>query len=216
MTETLPTLRDEILQAALPHVPFDGWTRRAMRRGAVDAGYDTAAADRAFPYGAADIVAHYSDLSDRRMAEELAHRDLGSMKIRERIAAAIRVRLEQAAPHKEAVRRALSVLALPSNAPAALRALYRTVDAVWRAAGDTSTDWNFYTKRALLAGVYSTTVLCWLDDVSDGSAETWEFLDRRIADVMRVPQIAGRVRGAFDRVVRPFQTRTYTRAGHRP
>jgi ubiquinone biosynthesis protein COQ9 len=216
MTETLPTLRDEILQAALPHVPFDGWTRRAMRRGAVDAGYDTAAADRAFPYGAADIVAHYSDLSDRRMAEELARRDLGSMKIRERIAAAIRVRLEQAAPHKEAVRRALSVLALPSNAPVALRALYRTVDAVWRAAGDTSTDWNFYTKRALLAGVYSTTVLCWLDDVSDGGTETWEFLDRRIADVMRVPQIAGRVRGAFDRVVRPFQTRTYTRAGHRP
>jgi ubiquinone biosynthesis protein COQ9 len=216
MTETLPTLRDAILQAALPHVAFDGWTRRAMRRGAADAGYDAATADRAFPYGAADMVAHYSDLADRRMAEELARRDLGSMKIRERIAAAIRVRLEQAGPHREAVRRALSVLALPSNAPAALRALYRTVDAVWRAAGDTSTDWNFYTKRALLAGVYSTTVLCWLDDVSDGSAETWEFLDRRIADVMRVPQITGRVRGAFDRMLRPFQTRTYTGAGHRP
>jgi ubiquinone biosynthesis protein COQ9 len=216
MTDSLPTLRDTILLAALPHVPFDGWTRRAMRRGAEDAGYEAAAADRAFPYGAADMVAHYSDLADRCMAEELARRDIGAMKIRDRIATAIRVRLEQAAPHKEAVRRALSVLALPSSAPAAMRALYRTVDAIWRAAGDTSTDWNFYTKRALLAGVYSTTVLCWLDDVSDGSAETWAFLDRRIADVMRVPQVTERVRGAFDRMARPFQARTYTRADHRP
>lgn len=216
MTDALPTLRDEILLAALPHVPFDGWTRRAMRRGAQDAGYEASAADRAFPYGAADMVAHYSDLADRRMTEELARRDIGKMKIRERIAIAIRVRLEQAAPHKEAVRRALSMLALPSNAPAAMRALYRTVDAVWRAAGDASTDWNFYTKRGLLAGVYGATVLCWLDDVSEGSAETWEFLDRRIADVMRVPQITGRVRGAFDRIVRPFQGRTHTNAAHRP
>ena len=216
MTDTLPTLRDEILLAALPHVPFDGWTHRAMRRGAQDAGYEAAAADRAFPYGAADMVAHYSDLADRRMTEELARRDIGKMKIRERIATAIRVRLEQAAPHKDAVRRALSVLALPPNAPAAMRALYRTVDAVWMAAGDTSTDWNFYTKRGLLAGVYGATVLCWLDDVSEGSAETWEFLDRRIADVMRVPQITGRVRGAFDWMARPFGGRTYTNAAHRP
>jgi ubiquinone biosynthesis protein COQ9 len=216
MTDPLPTLRDAILLAALPHVPFDGWTRRAMRRGAEDAGYDAAAADRAFPYGAADMVTHYSDLADRRMADELTRRDIGKMKIRERVATIIRVRLEQAAPHKDAVRRGLSVLALPPNAPAAMRALYRTVDAVWRAAGDTSTDWNFYTKRGLLAGVYSTTVLCWLDDVSDGSVETWEFLDRRIADVMRVPQLTGRVRGAFGKIARPFQGRTYTGAGHRP
>lgn len=216
MTEPLPALRDEILLAALPHVPFDGWTRRAMRRGARDAGHDAVAADRAFPYGAADMVAHYSDLADRRMIEELERRDIRAMKVRDRIATAIRVRLEQAAPHRDAVRRALSVLALPPNAPAAARSLYRTVDAIWIAAGDTSTDWNYYTKRGLLAAVLSTTALCWLDDVSDGNAETWDFLDRRIADVMRVPQITGRVRGAFARILGPFQGRTYRSAGYRP
>ena len=216
MTRPLTDLRDEILLAALPHVPFDGWTRRAMRRGAEDAGYGRADADRAFPYGAADMIAHYSDLADRQMADEFARRDIGKMKIRDRIATAIRVRLEQAAPHKDAVRRALSVLALPSNAPAAMRALYRTVDAVWIAAGDTSTDWNYYSKRGLLAGVYGTTVLCWLDDVSDGNAETWDFLDRRIADVMRVPQITERVRSAVGRMTHPFERRTYTNTGHRP
>lgn len=213
MTAALAALRDEILLAALPHVPFDGWSRRAMRRGAEDAGYKASDADRAFPYGAADMAAHYSDLADRRMAEELARRDIASMKIRDRIATAIRVRLEQAAPHKEAVRRALSVLALPTSAPAAARALYRTVDAIWAAAGDTSTDWNFYTKRGLLAAVYGSTVLCWLDDVSEGNVETWDFLDRRIADVMRIPQLPARVREEYRRLFRPFLARTYNGGG---
>jgi ubiquinone biosynthesis protein COQ9 len=131
--------------------------------------------------------------------------------VRKRIAAAIRVRLEQAAPHKDAVRRALTVLALPTNAPAALRSLYRTVDAIWRAAGDTATDWNFYSKRGLLAGVFSSTVLCWLDDTSEGHAETWAFLDRRIEDVMRVPKLTARLREACSRVARPFQGRPYGR-----
>jgi ubiquinone biosynthesis protein COQ9 len=85
------------------------------------------------------------------------------------------------------------------------------VDAIWRAAGDTATDWNFYTKRGLLAGVFSSTVLCWLDDTSEDHAETWAFLDRRIADVMRVPKATARVREACGRFARPFQRRTYGR-----
>jgi ubiquinone biosynthesis protein COQ9 len=213
MTPSLMELRDAIILAALPHVPFDGWTRRAMRQGARDAGYDDAAADRAFPYGAADMIAHYSDLADRRMAEELGRRDVGKMKVRDRIATAIRVRLEQAAPYKDAVRRALSVMALPSNAPTALRSLYRTVDAIWTAVGDTSTDWNFYSKRVLLAGVLSSTVLCWLDDTSEGHAETWGFLDRRIANVMRVPKIGERVRQGCAQLAGLFSGRRYRRAG---
>ena len=213
MTESLTDLRDAIILAALPHVPFDGWTRRAMRQGAKDAGYDDAAADRAFPYGAPDMIAHYSDLADRRMAAALERREVGKMKVRDRIAAAIRVRLEQAAPYKDAVRRGMTVMALPSNAPTALRALYRTVDAIWIAVGDTSTDWNFYSKRALLAGVLSATVLCWLDDTSDGHAETWGFLDRRIADVMRVPKIGERVRQSCAQFADLFSGRRYRRAG---
>jgi len=203
MTDDLMTLRDKIVEAALPHVPFDGWTPRAARRAAADLGLTQADATRAFPYGAADMVAHYSDLADRRMLAELDRRGIGTMKIRERIATAVRVRLEQAAPHREAVRRALAVLALPSNAILGGKCLYRTVDAMWVAAGDTSTDWNFYSKRSLLAGVYSSTLLCWLDDRSDGLTDTWAFLDRRIADVMRIPKLTGHVRSLVDRLPNP-------------
>jgi ubiquinone biosynthesis protein COQ9 len=203
MTDDLMTLRDKIVEAALLHIPFDGWTPRAARRAAADLDLTQADAMRAFPYGAADMVAHYSDLADRRMLAELDRRDIGTIKIRERIATAVRVRLEQAAPHREAVRRALAVLALPSNAILGGKCLYRTVDAMWVAAGDTSTDWNFYSKRSLLAGVYSSTLLCWLDDRSDGLTDTWAFLDRRIADVMRIPKLTGRVRSFVDRLPNP-------------
>lgn len=211
MSDALTALRDEILLAALPHVPFDGWTGRAMAAGARDLGRDVADADRAFPYGAVDMISHYSDLADRRMVAEMERRGVAQMKVRERIAAAIRIRLEDAAPHKDALRRALTVLALPTNAPAALRSLYRTVDAIWRAAGDTATDWNFYTKRGLLAGVFSSTVLCWLDDTSEDHTETWAFLDRRIEDVMRVPKVTARLRDVCGRIARPFQGRRYGR-----
>ncbi len=203
MTDDLMILRDKIVEAALPHVPFDGWTPRSARRAAADLGLKKADAARAFPYGAADMVAHYSDLADRRLIAELDRRDIGSMKIRERIATAVRVRLEQAEPHREAVRRALAVMALPTNAILGGKCLYRTVDAMWVAAGDTSTDWNFYSKRSLLAGVYSSTVLYWLDDRSEDMTETWAFLDRRIADVMRIPKVTGRVKSLVERLPNP-------------
>jgi ubiquinone biosynthesis protein COQ9 len=209
MTDSLTDLRDRIIEAALPHVPFDGWTMRAMRRGAQDAGLTEGDAFLAFPYGTADMVVHFSDWSDRRMVAEMERRDVAAMKIRNRIATAVRVRLEQSAPHKEAVRRALSVMALPTNAPQALRSLYRTVDAIWIAAGDTATDWNFYTKRGLLAGVLSSTVLFWLEDKSEEHADTWAFLDRRIADVMNIPKISERVQRGFSKFANPFKVRPY-------
>src|SRR5262249_29371174 len=108
-----------------------------------------------------------------------------SLKIRDRIKLAVRTRIEQTVGGKESVRRGLAMLAFPFNTPLAARLVYRTVDAIWYAAGDTSTDFNFYTKRATLAGVYSSTLLCWLNDRSEGNEETWSFLDRRIDDVMR-------------------------------
>jgi ubiquinone biosynthesis protein COQ9 len=108
------------------------------------------------------------------------------MKVRERIATAVRLRLEQNLGEREAIRKGLTFLALPQHATLATKLLYRTVDAMWLAAGDRSTDYNFYTKRLLLAGVYSSTLLVWLDDQSDGLEKTWAFLERRIDNVLKV------------------------------
>lgn len=212
--------RDRLVDAALAHVPFDGWTRVALVAGAEDAGLaefgrGASAVDRLFPLGPRDAVAHFLDLADRRMVEAFASRGLGNLKVRERVAAAVRIRLEQAEPHREAVRKTLAFLALPGNATLGAQALYRTVDEIWHACGDTATDFNFYSKRALLAGVYSTTVLFWLDDESTDRAETWAFLDRRIADVMRIPKLSARVRETVERVKGPLSRLVSTRRRRR-
>lgn len=193
------SLRDRVLDAVLFNVAFDGWgataVRTAVRDGAVSA--DEAAV--AFPGGAPEMIEFHSLRADRRMVEELGQRGVASLKMRERITAAIRVRLEQNALHREAVRRALATLALPLHAPLAARLLYRTVDAMWYAVGDRSTDFSFYTKRASLAAVYSATVLYWLNDRSEGTSATWSFLDRRIEDVMRIERLKAQVRDFGER-----------------
>ncbi len=195
---------DAILLAALPHIPFDGWGEAALARGATDAGHDAATARRLFPGGAADMIAAHSALADRTMLEALARRDLDTMKVRERIIAAVRVRLEQNAPHREAIRRAVTTLALPQHAGLAARLLYRTVDAMWHAAGDASSDYNFYTKRGLLAGVYAATLMCWLNDNSDEFADSWAFLDRRVAEVLRAPRAMAGIGRLIRRLPDPF------------
>lgn len=185
-------VRGQLLQATLPHVVFDGWSERALKAGASDAGIDPAVAQNAFPGGAAEMIEFFSSDMDRQLLERLSSQDLAAMKVRQRIATAVRTRLDLLAPHREAVRRGLVFLALPRNAALGLKCLYRTVDAIWYAAGDTATDYNFYSKRLLLAGVYSTTVLFWLNDSSEGFAATWAFLDRRIAEVLKVGGTLGR------------------------
>ncbi len=187
-------VRRKLLAATLAHVPFDGWSERAIRAGAGDVGVDRVTARRAFPGGIADVLALWSAEGDRRMLEELERRDLASMRVRERLATAVRLRLERDRDHREALRLALAHAALPSNAPQAMRALWRTVDAMWRAAGDEATDFNFYTKRGLLAAVYASTLFYWLEDGSEGGAATWAFLDRRISDAMRLPKVIGWLR----------------------
>ena len=189
---SIERVRHQLLNATLPHVPFDGWTRASLMAGARNLGLSPAEVANAFPGGPVEMIELMSVEADQRMLESLEREDLASMKVRERVALAIRCRLELYAADREAVRRALGMLALPQNSVLALRLLYRTVDAIWYAAGDTATDFNFYTKRALLAGVYAATVLAWLDDRSPGFEETWYFLDRRISDAMRLPQIAQR------------------------
>jgi ubiquinone biosynthesis protein COQ9 len=190
--EGLEDLRDRLLQAALPHVVFDGWSERALHAAAADAGIEPATALNAFPGGAAEMIEYFSTGIDRQLLEHLAEQDLAAMKVRERIAKAVRTRLELLAPQREAVRRGVAFLALPRNAALGLKCLYRTVDAIWYAAGDTATDYSFYSKRILLAGVYSATLLFWLNDSSDESAATWAFLDRRITEVLKVGGTLGR------------------------
>lgn len=191
-------IRDAIVESLLPEVAFDGWTAKALNAAASAAGYPAGTAVRVFPGGIAAVLRHWSDLSDRKMLAAMASRDAATIKVRDRVATAVRMRIELNAAHKEAVRRALSILALPHNAANAAGSTLRAVDAIWYAAGDTSTDLNYYTKRALLTPVYVATVLYWLDDDSDDFAETWAFLDRRLDNVLQIPKATARLRRALN------------------
>jgi ubiquinone biosynthesis protein COQ9 len=150
------------------------------------------------------MIEHWTRYGDRRMLEAMQAIDAGAMRVRERIAAAVRFRIEVNVPYREAVRRTMSFLALPPNAPLAIKSTWGTVDAIWYACGDTSTDLSFYSKRATLAAVYGATVLYWLDDSSEEFADTWAFLDRRIDDVMQIPKLRGRVEEALSAIFRPL------------
>lgn len=185
--------KDAVLRAALPDVPFDGWTMKTLEAAAEKEGLGREAAHRLFPQGPKEAVAHFRSLADRLMVEDLSKLDLAGMKIRERIATGVRLHIERWTPYREAVRAALTLSPLPPYVGDSLRGGYNTVDAIWRAAGDKSTDYNFYTKRGLLAGVYATTVLYWLNDRSEVCAETWKFLDRRIQNVMEIPKLQKRL-----------------------
>lgn len=188
--------RDLLISATASHAPFDGWTEKAIAAGAADIGMAPEEARRLFTGGAEALVIYHAALADRRMDTAIQALPLAEMGVRERIAAAIKIRLEQNHAQREAVRAALAVLALPQNGPLALACLYRTVDTVWFSIGDKSTDFNFYSKRLLLAGVYLSTLFYWLNDNSEDQVESWAFLDRRIADVMRIEKAKGRLRGA--------------------
>lgn len=181
--------REKILAAALPNVAFDGWTTRLMSDAATAAGVGHGEMRLAFPGGVLDLVDYFLADGDRRMEEALAGHGLATLKIRERITLAVRMRIEVDLMRREAVRRAVTLLSLPTSGVRGPRMLYRTVDAIWRAVGDASADFNFYTKRATLAAVYSAVTLHWFADHSDDCADTWAFLDRRIDDVMRIEKV---------------------------
>lgn len=197
--------RDALVMATLPHVIFDGWSRVALERGAADAGSAASEVDVLFPEGPRAAVRHWLDLADRMMIADLEEVDLEALRIRDRIALLVRTRLERWTPHREAVRRALSLSVFPGYAEDSLRSGWSTVDAMWRAAGDRATDFNYYTKRGLLGAVYSSTLLVWLDDTSEDCADTWAFLDRRIADVMKVPKVQAKVKDLAARLPNPLR-----------
>ena len=191
MTEEL---REALLKSTLRHVPFDGWSLRALRAGAEAIGLSQASIKVYFPGGGTEVLELHSRILDKRMEKTLIMSELNDMRIRDRIALAIRLRLETMEGEREAVRRAVTLLALPQNASLSWCLLYRTVDAMWRAVGDTAADWNFYSKRGLLAVVYGSSLLFWLQDETENKEETWKFISRRIDDVMLFPQIHAKIR----------------------
>lgn len=188
------TMKASVLDAALAHAAFDGFTDKTLREAANAAGVDQATLARLFPRGPLSLVEAFSARADAEMERQLGKARLASMKVRGKIAHAVRTRIAVIRPHKEAARRAAAFLTLPPNAPTAARLLYRTVDSIWRAVGDTSTDFNFYTKRAILAGVYSTTLMRWFNDDSQDETATAEFLDRRIENVMQFEKLKAEIR----------------------
>lgn len=176
------------LKLALPvgeNAAFDGWSSKAVEAAAAQTGVDLAQARLAFPKGQAEMVDAYIRGVDAAIEARFTPEVVAAMKVRDRIRTMIWHRLEVMAPAREAVRTGLSILAMPQNMPVGLKAGWRTADLIWRLAGDTATDYNHYTKRLILSGVYASTLLAWLDDRSEGWMDTGAFLDRRLADVMR-------------------------------
>jgi ubiquinone biosynthesis protein COQ9 len=193
-------VKNAVLDAALKHVVFDGFTDKVLAAAAKEAAVDKGTMARLFPDGPLSLVEAFSQNTDAEMERQIAALDLKSMKIRERIAAAVKARLAALRPHKEAARRAAAFLTLPPHAALGAKLVYRTVDAMWRAIGDKSTDFNFYTKRGILAGVYSATLMRWFTDTSTDEAATDRFLADRIENVMQFEKFKARAKGALDRL----------------
>lgn len=185
--------KDRVLDAVLPHVAFDGWSEVSFRAGIADSGVAAGLARALFPRGGVDLALAWHRRGDALALAVLAGRDLGALRYRERVTLAVRTRLEVISD-AEAVRRGSALFALPQHAGDGAKAIWGTADAIWVALGDTSTDINWYTKRATLSAVYAATVLYWLGDDSEDHAATWEFLGRRIENVMAIEKVKSRLR----------------------
>lgn len=193
-TDIPDQLREPLLKAALPHVPFDGWSDRILTIAAQELDLDPGLAKLAFPGGASDMIDLLSVQQDQKMVAVCTDETLNKLKIREKITLLVRSRIEAEQDIREAARRAVTYLALPINSALGLKILYRTVDLMWKTIHDSSTDFNFYTKRLTLSAVYSSTFLYWLNDESEDYQETWDFLDRRIANVMQFEKAKAKIR----------------------
>lgn len=202
--------RERLIQALLPDVPFDGWSQRALRGAAQRTGIPYEEATALFPRGAPDMIAAMSHWADRQMLQRLDTALLEGpggepLGLSRRVALAIHIRFEIVLPWREAVRRGLSVLALPQNVPLGLRLLYDSVDAIWEGISDHPTDFSFYTKRASLAAILAATTLYWLDDRSPDFEDTDAFVERRLADLYRLTGIGRRFAAASEALPNPFR-----------
>jgi len=194
----LERMRRELALAVGDNAVFDGWTQKAVDSAAGQLGLDPVQARLAMPKTQSGMIDVYIQEVDRALEAVFTPKRLRTMKIRENIRALIWHRLEVMGPAREAIRRALAILAMPQNLPLALRITWRTAGLMWQIAGDTSTDFNHYTKRMTLGAIYGSTLLVWLDDQSGGWADTAAFLDRRIDEVMRFEKFKADWRGSSE------------------
>jgi ubiquinone biosynthesis protein COQ9 len=191
---TLDELRAALAERLPQEAAFDGWSEKALDAAAQSLGVPADRARLAFAGGAGQMVDAWFAGIDRHMADGLPPETLAQMRIRERITALVLARLAAMAPHREALRRALAVLAMPHHIAMATALGWRAADAMWRLAGDTSTGVAHYTKRMTLIGVYGSALLVFIDDQSEDYAETRAFLDRRIDDVMKFEKFKAQLR----------------------
>jgi len=182
---TLDELRLHLAPAIAEAAVFDGWSEEAVDSAALAKQVDPAVARLAFSGGPMDMICAWIEAIDQSVREAFAPEAIAVMKVRERIRALVQFRLDAVAGREEALKRALTVMAMPQNISRAVKVGWSSADAMWRLAGDTSTDYNHYTKRAILAGIYSATLAVFADDTSEGKAETRAFLERRIDGVMK-------------------------------
>jgi len=197
--------RQDLLAAMLAHVPFDGWTRRALRRAVKDTDLPKGADALYFPGGALEVIAFWSQACDEQVKDHLASLDQDNMKIRDKVTQGVLVRLEAIGKHEVAARRAISRLALPDAVGHAPQQIWATADTIWRAIGDTSTDINYYSKRTILSGVISSSMLSWLADDSDDKAKARRFLDNRIANVMQIEKVKWEFKKRRDQLPNPAE-----------
>lgn len=223
MTDELKT---QLLDAVLPHVPFDGWSEVSFNAAVQDVGCSEADARALFRRGGSDMAAGYHMAGDQQMLAAMDACDLGAMRYSERVAAGVRFRLE-AVQDKEVLRKSVTLFAMPIHAGEGAKLIWGTADHIWTKLGDTSDDINWYSKRVILSGVYASTVLFWLGDNSEGSSDTWEFLDRRIGDVMLFEKFKAKARenpvlkpllgftnAFFSQIKAPSRTRRDDLPGH--
>lgn len=182
---TLPEMRAVLAPHLGAHAGFDGWGDDALVAAANDIGLDPGFARLAIPGGATDMINAWFASVDAEMDRRLPPETLDAMKIRERITALVETQLDIMAADRDGLRRALSILAMPMNVPFGTKLAWRAADHMWRRAGDTATDYNHYTKRMILSGVYGSTISVFLDDKSAGQADTRAFLSRRIEGIMK-------------------------------
>ncbi|MEG8222051.1 COQ9 family protein [Sphingomonas sp. HH69] len=192
---TLDEIRDLLAPVLARHAAFDGWRKEAVIMAAAEKGVDADIAALAFADGPVDMIDAWFASIDAAMLDALPPETLDALSIRKKIIALVEARLALVAPDREALRRALAILAMPTNTARAARLGWRAADAMWCAAGDTSTDLAHYTKRMTLAGVYAATLLVFVDDASEGHADSRAFLARRIEGVMRFEKLKAKIKG---------------------
>ncbi|MCS5597784.1 MAG: COQ9 family protein [Alphaproteobacteria bacterium] len=187
-------LKDQILEAALPDVVFDGWSDTTLTKAIDTLGLDKDIYRATFPKGMIDVIAHFADWADRKMLDQLEVDNIEDMRIRDRIRRGVLTRLDVLAPHKEAVRLAMHYWGAPHRGAKAGKALWHTADRIWQWAGDTATDYNRYTKRALLSALLASTTYAWLKDETETLSDTNKHLDQKIEHIMKMGQFIGKLK----------------------